>query len=197
MTASEFVFGAAMIAGGVFVGVYGEQLFRFVLAVIGFAIGFGAVYLLLDGQSDAVRLLFGVIVGGIAAGVLFMLVDFGLYIAGGIAGAVVGVMLAAILGLSGETVPAAILTLAGAGAVGFFGKRIGAVIVPLGTAAAAALMVVYGFAAWFGSELDVDLGSPGKELEKTQLIVLVLVVFSLSFLAQWNIADLRRRLLNR
>lgn len=197
MSASEFVFGAAMIGGGVFVGVWGEQLFRFVLAVIGFAIGFGAIYLLLDGQSDGLRLLFGVIAGGIAAGVLFMLINFGLYIAGGIAGGAVGLIVAGLLGFSGDSVPTAIVAIAGVGGVGFFGKRIGTMIIPVATAAAAALMIVYGYASWFQSELSSNIDQPGTELEKTQIVVLVLIIFGLSFLAQWNIAGLRRRLLNR
>jgi hypothetical protein len=51
----EVVWGAILVDCGVFIAVYGALLFRFVLAVIGFALAFGAAVVLLDGQDTALR----------------------------------------------------------------------------------------------------------------------------------------------
>ena len=59
----EFVWGAVLVGCGIFVCVYGNVLFRFVLAVIGFAVGFAAAYTLTDGQDDALRILVSLVVG--------------------------------------------------------------------------------------------------------------------------------------
>jgi len=55
METGDLIWGIVMIAGGVFIGIYGEMLFKFVLAMIGFLVGFSALYLILEGQDETLR----------------------------------------------------------------------------------------------------------------------------------------------
>jgi hypothetical protein len=196
MDSGDIVWGAALIVGGIFVGIYGDMLFRFVLAVIGFLLGFSAVYLLLDGKSQGLQILMSIIVGGIAALVLYSLIKFGLYIAGAALGAVIGVVLAAIVGLStsGSDWLGLLFILVGAGGIGFLGPRLGAMIIPLSTSAVAGLMVTYGYGVWFQSTFNLDTANPDTSDSRKSLIVLFAIVTAISFLGQWNISKLRRRL---
>jgi len=196
MDSGDIVWGAALIVGGIFIGIYGDMLFRFVLAVMGFLLGFSAVYLLLDGQSQGLQILMSIIVGGIAALVLYSLLRFGLYIAGAALGAVVGIVAAAIVGLSTGASDwlGLLFILVGAGGIGFLGPRLGAMIIPLATSAVAGLMVAYGYGVWFQSTFNLDAASPDTGDSRKSLIVLFAIVTAISFLGQWNISKLRRRL---
>ena len=64
----EFLWGLVLVGSGIFICVYGSVLFRFVLAMIGFAVGFAAAFALTDGQNDALRVLVGLVAGAAAAG---------------------------------------------------------------------------------------------------------------------------------
>ncbi len=122
MSTGDLVWGLALIGGGVFIGVYGELLFRFVLAMIGFLVGFTALYLILDGQTQGLQILLSLAAGGIGALLLYTLFNFGLYVAGGALGAVAGLIVASLIGLnSGENSwLLTVLVLAGTGGAGFF-----------------------------------------------------------------------------
>src|SRR5918995_5499490 len=98
MSGSEFVWGAVLVACGIFIAVYGSILFRFVLAALGFAVGFGGAFFLLSDQDTATTILVAMVVGGIAAVLLYSLIRIGLYIAGGILGLVVAVTIAGLFG---------------------------------------------------------------------------------------------------
>jgi hypothetical protein len=198
MSGGDFVWGAVLVAGGVFVGVYGELLFRFVLAVIGFMVGFTALYILLDNQSQAERILISVIAGGVGALLLYTLFNFGIYVAGAALGAVAGLVIAGLIGVASSSNDwlAVVLVLVGAGGAGFFGPRLGAMIIPLGTAAVAALMLVYGYLVWFQSTYTADASEPQNVYTSKSLLTLFAMFYVLSFLAQWNIAKLRQRLRN-
>jgi MFS superfamily sulfate permease-like transporter len=84
--------------------------------------------------------------GAVAAIVLFSLVRIGLYIAGGILGAVLALVVSGLLGLLDEGFDwgPLILVILGVGGVGFFGHRLGNLIIILATAAAGAFLVVDG-----------------------------------------------------
>ena len=198
MSAGEVVWGLMLIGGGIFIGVYGEILFRFVLAMIGFLAGFTALYLILDGQSEGLQVLLSFAAGGIGALLLYSLFNFGMYVAGGALGAVVGLITAALIGLnSGENKwLMIILVLAGSGSAGFFGPRLGSMIITLGTSSVAALLVVYGYVALFESTYGVDAATPSDGYSSRSLLVLFFIIFALAFLGQWNIAKLRHRLRN-
>jgi len=199
METTNLLWGLGMVAGGVFVGIYGEMLFQFVLAMIGFLVGFTALYLLLDGQSQGVQILFALIAGGIGAFALYTLVRIGIYVAGAALGAVVGILIAGLIGLATDDMGwlTVVLLLIGAVGVGFFGPRLGAMIVPLGTSAVAAFMMTYGYLVLFESTFNADATEPEHAYSRKALLVLFAMFYALSFLGQWNISNLRRRLLNR
>ncbi len=197
MSSGDIIWGAVLIGGGIFIGIYGEMLFRFVLAVIGFLVGFSAVYLLLDGKDAGPQILLSLIAGGIAAMVLYKLFKFGLYIAGGALGAVVGLVVTSLIGLtsSGSSNWLGLgLVVAGVGGFGFFGPRIGAMIIPAATSAVAGCMVAYGYLTWFQSTYGVDASNPAINDSRKSILVIFGIVVALSFLAQWNISKLRIRL---
>ena len=131
------IWGIVAVAAGIFVCVYGNMLFRFVLAVIGFVIGFWLVMTLLPLGNEALKALLAVIVGGIGAAVLYSLFRLSLHIAGAILGAVLVLIVLALIGWlgGGSSLGAVgwILVLAGAGVVGFLGNRLGRAIIPLAT----------------------------------------------------------------
>jgi len=199
MDTGDLLWGIALVVGGVFVGIYGEMLFRFVLAMIGFLVAFSAIFLLLKDQSEGVQLLFSVIAGGIGAFALYALFNIGIYVAGAALGAVAGVVIAGLVGLSADDTGwlLLVLVLIGAGGVGFFGPRLGTMIIPLGTSAIAAFMMTYGYLVLFESTFSADATEPEHEYSRKTLLVLFAMLYALCFLAQWNIANLRRRLLNR
>jgi hypothetical protein len=194
----EFVWGAVLVACGIFIAVYGNILFRFVLAVIGFAVGFMGAMTVLEGQDDALRILVGMVVGGVAAAALYALVKFGLYIAGGILGVVVGLVLATLVGQLDDGVNwlAGALMIAGAGTGGFFGHRLGNLVIILATATAGAFLTVYGLTIWFQDELNNTIDDPSMTLNRSVGLALFLIIATISGLAQRNSSDLRRRLLN-
>jgi MFS family permease len=197
MSGSEFVWGAVLVASGIFIAVYGSVLFRFVLAVLGFAVGFGAAYALLSDQDTTARILVSLVVGAVAAGLLFALIRVGLYIAGGVLGLVLALILSGLFGWLDDGVGwiAAILLIAGGGLGGFFGQRLGDWIVILATAAAGSLLVTNGVLVWFQDEYASDLtGDITTNLDKSEVLVLFLIVFGIAFLSQLNSTKLRDRL---
>jgi hypothetical protein len=200
MSGSEFVWGAVLVASGIFIAVYGSLLFRFVLAVLGFAVGFGAAYALLSDQDTSARILVSLVVGAIAAVVLYALIRVGLYIAGGVLGLVLALAIAGLFGWldNGVGWTAGILLIAGGGLGGFFGQRLGDWIIILATAAAGSLLVVNGVLVWFNDEYQSDLtGDPTTNLDKSIVLVTFLVIFGISFLSQLNSSKLRDRLFRR
>jgi hypothetical protein len=200
MSGSEFVWGAVLVASGIFIAVYGSVLFRFVLAVLGFAVGFGAAYALLSDQDTTARILVSLVVGAVGAGLLFALIRVGLYIAGGVLGLVLALVLSGLFGWldSGVGWTAGILLIAGGGLGGFFGQRLGDWIVILATAGAGSLLVTNGVLVWFKDEYASDLtGDITTNLDKSEVFVLFLIVFAIAFLSQLNSTKLRDRLYRR
>jgi len=200
MSGSEFVWGAVLVVSGVFIAVYGSLLFRFVLAVLGFAVGFGATYLILSDQSTSARILVSIVAGAILAVVLYTLIRVGLYIAGGLLGIVVALTIAGLLGWLEKGVgwEAAILLIGGGGLGGFFGNRLGDWIIILATASAGSLLVVNGVIVWFSDTFHTDeTGDPSANLDKTAVLVTFLIFFAISALSQLNSSKLRDRLFRR
>jgi hypothetical protein len=192
----ELIWGAVLVGCGIFISVYGTLLFRFVLAMIGFAVGFAGALTLTDGQDTGLRLLVGLVAGAIAAGILFGLVRLGLWIAGGIVGIVLALMVASLtnqLDDSGTVVSLLVVASAVPGA--YFGRRLGDWIIILASAGAGALLIVYGLLIWFQDRLGTDLTDPGRNLNENLTLVMVLALAAVSSLSQYNIVSLRRRLM--
>jgi hypothetical protein len=192
----ELIWGAVLVGCGIFISVYGTLLFRFVLAMIGFAVGFAGALTLTDGQDTGLRLLVGLVAGAIAAGILFGLVRLGLWIAGGIVGIVLALMVASLTNqLDGSGTVVSLLVVAAAVPGAYFGRRLGDWIIILASAGAGALLIVYGLLIWFQDRLGTDLTDPGRNLNENLTLVMVLALAAVSSLSQYNIVSLRRRLM--
>lgn len=194
----DFVWGAVLVGSGIFVSVYGTILFRFVLAVFGFAIGFAAAFVFTDGQDAALRILVGIVAGGIAAGALYSLIRIGLYIAGSILGAVLGLVIASLVGLldTGFDWGSLVLVVAAGGGGCFFGPRLGSLIIVLATAAAGAYLVIYGLSVLYIDEFQTDLEDPGATIARSLPFVTFLVIAAIGGLGQYVNSRLRFRIRN-
>ncbi len=197
MDASSVLMGLVAITAGIFVCVYGNMLFRFVIAVLGFLIGFWLVMALFGNMNEGLRIGLAIVVGGSAAAVLYSLFRLALHIAGALLGAVVVMIVLALIGWIGQGsigVFSWILVIAGAAVVGFFGNRLGNAIIPLATSLAGAAAVVAGLSKLFTGMVGMS-DDPIKIMSSGFAFVLFLIVAIISSLAQLQIADLRRRLL--
>jgi hypothetical protein len=197
MDSVSILFGLVTIAAGIFVCVYGNVLFRFVIAVLGFLIGFWLIMAIFPATNNALRVVLAIVVGGIGAAILYSLFRLALHVAGALLGAVVVMTVLALIGWIGNGnfgVISWILVIAGAVVVGFFGNRLGNAIIPLATALAGAAAVVVGVSKLFSSVVSTS-GDPIKIMSNGFAFVLFLIIAIISALAQLQIADLRRRLL--
>ncbi len=198
MDFTNFIWGLAILAAGIFVCVYGNLLFRFVLAIIGFVIGFSLVMALAGSAAEWLRWTLAIVAGGIGAVALYSLFKVSLYLAGGILGAVIVIVVLALFGQVGGSntgIFSWILVLAGAGLVGFLGQRLGNMVVVFATALAGSALVIYGFARMFASNMGSSSTNPVLVLSGTFALVLFAVIALISGLAQYQMHTLRRRLL--
>lgn len=200
MDTTDVIWGAIVIAAGIFIAVYGSLLFKFTLAAMGFGIGFVGAWWVLDGQSDTMRLLISMVVGGIGAVLLYSLAKFGLYIAGAVLGVVIAIVVGGIIDILGpkpDNIVMWILALGGLAGGGLFGHRLGQLIVTLATAAAGAFLIVDGFQIWFSSQIGGDVSDPSQTLAQKLALTMFLVFFALSALSQMNSTRLMQRVTRR
>jgi hypothetical protein len=199
MDFADFAWGALVIGAGIFIAVYGSLLFKFALAAMGFGVGFVGAWWLLDSQSDTTRLLIAMAVGGVAAVLLFSLVRFGVYIAGAILGLVVALLVGGIIDVIGSApndFVMTILVLGGLGGGGFFGPRLGNMLIALATSAAGAYLIMDGVQIWYASRIGGDLADPVQTLAQRLSITIFAIICLISFLGQNNARKLRHRVLN-
>ena len=189
------IWGLIVLVSGIFIAAYGSTLFRFVLAFIGFAAGFSLVMWLGGSLSSTLQIVVGLVVGGILAGLLYYLVRFSLYIAGGVMGLVLMLVVLALFRFAGLDLGlvGTILALAAAGVGGFFGQRLGPVVVIVATSLVWAYFVFLGLGALFG--LGVNTEDATALLGTSFPLVLFLAVAAISFLAQYQAFTLRQRFL--
>lgn len=193
----SILWGAIVLLCGIFIAAYGHQLFRFALAFIGFALGVYLVMWLGGGLDAGLRIVVAIIVGGILAAVLYFLVKFALYVAGGVMGLVLMLAILGLFRLGGLDLGlfGSILALAGAGLGGFFGRRLGPLVTVFATSLAGAYFVVLGLGALFG--LGVATDDPTVTLGAAFPLVLFLTIAAISGLAQYQAFVLRQRFLRR
>ena len=189
------LWGIIVLISGVFISAYGSLLFRFALAFLGFAIGYSLVAWLGGGLDTALRILVGIVAGGILASSLDILVKFTLNIAGALLGLVLMLALLGFFRLAGLNLDilGVVLTIAAAGLGGFFGNRLGSIVVVLATSLAGAYLVVLGLGAIYG--LGVRTDDPTALLGTSFPLVLFLTVALISGLAQYQAFSVRRRFL--
>jgi hypothetical protein len=195
MDGTSLIWGLAAIAAGIFVCAYGSALFRFVLAVIGFMVGFSLVMALAASASPALQWILALVAGGIGALLLYRLFNLSLYIAGGILGAAIVIAVLGLFGLTGGGLGIIgwILVLVGAGVVGFFGKRIGDLVIVFATALAGATLVVYGLARVFAANIGNGSADPTKVLSGAFALLVWATIALISGLAQYQVQSMRRR----
>jgi hypothetical protein len=189
------LWGIIVLVSGIFIAAYGNLLFRFALAFLGFAIGYSLVAWLGGGLDTALRILIGIVAGGILAAVFYLLVKFTLNIAGAVLGLVLMLVLLGLFGLGGLNlgVFGTVLALAAAALGGVFGSRLGGIVVVLATSLAGAYLVVLGLGALFG--LGVETDNPLALLGASFPLVLFLTLALISGLAQHQAYSVRRRFL--
>jgi len=193
----SILWGLIVLLCGIFIAAYGHQLFRLALAFIGFALGVYLVMWLGGGLDAGLRIVVAIIVGGILAAVLYFLVKFALYVAGGVMGLVLMLAILGLFRLGGLDLGlfGSILALAGAGLGGFFGRRLGPLVTVFATSLAGAYFVVLGLGALFG--LGVATDDPTVTLGAAFPLVLFLTIAAISGLAQYQAFVLRQRFLRR
>jgi hypothetical protein len=198
MSGSDLLWGIAVIGAGVFISVYGNLLFRFALAAMGFGIGFLAAMRLFESQDQTARVLIAFAVGGVVAILLYSLVKFTVYIAGGVLGLVAGFVLLGIIDLftaRPDGVLQTIVALAGAAGGTILGPRLGSLAILLATAAAGAFLIVNGLHVLFASQFAANTLDPASNVATRFSLVIFTLIFGIGALGQWNAQRLQRRLL--
>jgi hypothetical protein len=189
--------GLLLVGCGVFMLVYGTILFRFALAVAGFVLGFAVAWWLTESQGTAVQILVGMVAGGILAATVFLVVRIGLYIAGGLLGAVTALVILSLFRIENVWVNLALMV-AGAGLIAFFGRRLGLWLTVAATTLTGAYAAVYGLTQMFpdatgGFDADTTARIPFTGPAFAVFVVLLAV----GVLAQLQIARVRDRFVNR
>ena len=191
-----FWLGLLLVACGIFLLVYGSMLFRFAIAVGGFVLGFSLASWLFAGQTDAIRLLISFVSGGVLAVLGYSLVNLALYLAGGILGAVLALVILSLLRIDVAIINL-IVVLVGAGLVGFFGKRLGDWVMMLATSLAGAYAVIYGLANMFPVAVGKTPGDMSASIPFTgPAFAVFLIVLVIGLLAQFQIRSVRGRYVN-
>jgi hypothetical protein len=195
MGSESLIWGILALASGIFICAYGSVLFRFVLAVIGFMLGFSAVMWIAGGMvQGALQIIVAMVAGAIIAVALYSLFRLALHMAGGILGLMIVLAVLGLVGVTGSNLGVIgwILLVAGAVIGGFFGRRLGDLVIILATALAGAYLVVLGLAKTFG--VGINGTNALATLGTGFALVLFVVVALISGLSQYESLRMRRRL---
>jgi hypothetical protein len=192
---SSTLWGILALASGIFICAYGNVLFRFVLAVLGFMIGFSLVMWIAGPSPSPLVIVVAIVVGGILAAVGYTMFKLALYFAGGILGIVIVFAVLGLVGLAGSDLGVFGWIIAAAGAVlgAFLGRRLGDLVIILATALAGAYLVVLGLGRLFAA--GIDGSNPLLMLGASFPLVLFVTIALISGLSQWEAMRVRRRFL--
>ena len=195
MESGTLIWGILALASGIFICAYGNVLFRFVLAVLGFVIGFSLVMWIAGPSPAPLVIIVAIVVGGILAAVGYAMFKLALYFAGGILGIVIVMAVLGLVGVAGSDLGIFGWIIAAAGAVlgAFLGRRLGDLAIVLATALAGAYLVVLGLSQLFG--LGIEGGNALKMLGASFPLVLFVTIALISGLAQYEAMRVRRRFL--
>jgi len=192
-----FLIDILLIASGIFMLVYGGLLFRFTLALAGFALGFSISMWLLAAQPDLTRILISLVVGAIVAILGYFLIKMALHIAGGILGIVLVLLILSILPFSMPNILSLVLILAGSGVVGFFGRRLGDWIIILATAVTGAYVILLGLAQLFPAVLGVAAKYGSAQIPLTlPAFFIFIILLIIGTLSQFQLRRVRGRYVN-
>lgn len=195
MESGTLIWGVLALVSGIFICAYGNVLFRFVLAVLGFMIGFSLVMWITGPSPSWLIVVVAIVVGGILAAVAYLTFKFALYFAGGILGITIVFAILGLVGLTGSDLGVFGWIIAAAGAVlgGWLGRRLGDLVIVFATALAGAYLVVLGLSQLFG--LGIEGGNALKMLGASFPLVLFVTIALISGLAQYEAMRVRRRFL--
>jgi hypothetical protein len=153
------VIGLAVMAGGIFAAAFGYSLFRFVLAVLGFMVGFTVASRLTAGLDPTVSLFISLGAGIVLAGLGFALIRIGQYIAGALLGIVVALVVLGLIGANNDGVISLAAMAVGLGIGAFAGRFFGDLIILTATSFIGAYGIVLGWFIAFSSNTTGNLSS--------------------------------------
>lgn len=187
------VIGLAIIAGGIFAAALGFSLFRFVLSVLGFMVGYSLATNVAGslGLDTAATLFIGLAAGLILAVIGYAMVRVGRYIAGALLGVVISMLVLSLL----QTEQGGIIGLAGVAAgVGigaFAGRFFGDMLVLSATSFVGAYGIMLGMVTLF-PEL-VPGAVPGRVPVTLPVLLIMIAIALVGGVAQYNLYYFRRR----
>lgn len=153
------VIGLAVMAGGIFAAAFGYSLFRFVLAVLGFMVGFTVASRFTAGLDPTVSLFISLGAGIVLAGLGFALIRIGQYIAGALLGIVVALVVLGLIGAQTDGVIGLVGMAVGLGIGAFAGRFFGDLIILTATSFIGAYGIVLGWFIAFSSNTTGNLGA--------------------------------------
>lgn len=153
----NIIIGLAVMAGGIFAAAFGYSMFRFVLAVIGFMVGFSVASSLTRNLDPTVSLFISLGAGIVLAGLGFALIRIGQYIAGALLGMVVALVVLGLIGAQNDGVLNLAGLAVGLGIGAFAGRFFGDLIILTATSFIGAYGIVLGWFIAFSSNTTGNL----------------------------------------
>lgn len=169
----NIIIGLAVMAGGIFAAAFGYSLFRFVLAVIGFMVGFSVASSLTRNLDPTMSLFISLGAGIVLAGLGFALIRIGQYIAGALLGMVVALVVLGLIGAQNDGILNLAGLAAGLGIGAFAGRFFGDIIILTATSFIGAYGIVLGWFIAFSS-------NPTGNLSDSMIVNLVTIVLMLA-----------------
>ncbi len=184
--------GLAVIAAGVFSAAFGYTLFRFVLAALGFMVGFSVTSSLTSGLDPTVSLFISLGVGVVLAGLGFALIRIGQYIAGALLGIVIAMLVLSLLSIQSDSVLSLAGLAVGLGIGAFAGRFFGDMIILTATSFVGAYGIVLGMTIVYPELLGGSVNS-GQVPVSMPSLTLMLAIALVGGLGQWNLYRRIRR----
>lgn len=179
-----------MIVVGIFIAVYGNRLFRYAMAAVGFGSGFLLAIRMMEELEREREMPIALVAGLAGAILLFLLAKFGLLLAGAILGLVAAILAIGLIEISTDRVPTDVMQVvvaAGGAVIGaLLGRAIGWIVVLLGTAAAGAALVLNGLHVLFAIEYEIDPADPLRNAATQLALVTFGILFLVALLGQLN-----------
>jgi uncharacterized protein DUF4203 len=172
--------GLITIIAGLIACFYGYRMYRIVLAIAGFFIGFAIGAALAAAQPELILILIGIVAGLIGAVLMWYLYVLGVIVAGGLLGAAVALTLITVLNIenSGLALVIGLVGLIGGGLVAFWLKE---PIIIVSTAFSGAASMVYGLALLLPDLFGIVRSSRPPNTPLALILLIVLAVLGALF----------------
>jgi hypothetical protein len=188
----SILIGVAIIAGGIFAAAFGFSLFRFVLGVLGFMVGYSlaTTFTASFGVDPTASLFIGLAAGLILAGIGYAMVNIGRYIAGALLGIVVAQLVLSLLQTQQGGVLGIVGVAAGLGIGAFAGRFFGDLIILTATSFVGAYGIMLGMVTLFPGLVPDAV--PGRVPVTLPTLIIMLSIALVGGLAQYNLFRFRR-----